>query len=1619
MTIDNHQIIREIAESNYALLYLIKDKRDRHKVLKIARNAENEMNALIAREFKILSEFKHPNIVRAYSFGSTKAGEAYFIMEYISGVPINEYFKGFSEEFLCATLQIIQGLGAFHYKGFAHGDLKPQNILYCPEEKKSVLIDFGFAGIPSETIHLGGTIGYMAPEVIKGTSINQRSDLYSLGIMMYEILSGLKYDDFHPLKQIPKEINDLLNRLLSPEPSLRPTINAIFLTLSRFTSSLSLKLPTYDIPVPTTGFVPIPQNILERIKALQGTTLVISGSIGSGKTRTLQELKFTYLCTGSSVLLHDAKSKTKLLPRLFELVGKRESLISKNTTGRFQVFEKILRLLEEVSKRRHMALLIDDIDELPAYEQELIRYIACGNRNGGISLIITSESPDPFEGLDFTKLPLRPFLKEEVSSLLKRTFFEMEFIGESKKAGLHDFAQWLHEESGGNPLFIAEILGILFREKAIRFHSHRWQVRLDLLFAVSVPGKLQDIIDIKIAALSNNQRTLLQLLSLINHPLDRFLIGSVIDAVDEKDIEKLKQIGLVREAKMNGKWKISTQNRLAASIAKKSIPSNKKRKWRREIIGLLQSSISRQNEYLELLAELLLHEKDAENAQKRLLELAKEAGSICNYHSALQYYMAILECENSLFRKETPETLLKIAHFNQLLGKNETALAFYEKALLSRTSEYIADIYTGMAKSRVALGDYSEAAQCFRKALTHSANKETQDHIKVAVYSLLYLPQFSEIKTLLNPAFPSVKKSAEAKLLSETMYYQALYEWLRGKIDDGIEKARRALEISREGKLEIHHAFISCLIAFLYQQKGNIDAALKSIAAAIAAFEKNRLTTILPFVLNRQALLYIDIARFSESEKTLQNAYSLAQQTNNAAARHAIAANLGRMNELLGNFNAAIGFYSEAQELRQKNPMIAYMMALVNYKKGELKKARELINAKLKESDEIPYLLAKALIAQSMGNDDDAESAINKSLARIHSEIHDVLLKREFFLCTAHIYYMRAEHKKSLSFAREAQRLSPAKSREFLVSSAFIALNRFFLKQSDLLILSEIKEQLSKIGCHYDYALVAKMEIDALLKGKVDKNLLKYLVTEFESIQKIQKALGIIEDEKRISDTQAKLFPSMAKAYKQRTISDTYLDTLSSISELISINLGEPNFMQTTIDLILKATGAERGAFFLKSTRGMKFCAGRALDRTTLKDARELSKTVIKEIRKNKIIYSPSALDDPKYNKKKSVKAHKIRSLLCIPLSANDNVIGAIYLDSKTKKDIFNKQDRDFLITVSRIIASVVEKSIEFRSLSEENILLRSQMIEKIGEGYIIGTSAPMKKLYRMIESIAETPSPVLLLGETGTGKGMLARLIHLKSKRKRNKFITINCGTIPESLLESELFGHKRGSFTGAVTDKIGLLEEAELGSVFLDEIANTTPSFQAKLLEAIEEKRIRRIGETRTRSIDVRFLFATNKNLEKEVEERRFRKDLFYRINVFTISVPPLRERVKDIPVLAEFFLDRYRNEMNKQVDGFTIATAQYLKEYAWPGNVRELQNAIERAVVLTRDKLISIRDLGLGKGKSKKPLSFEETKKLAIGDALRYNDWKIAKTAEQLGIGRATLWRYIKEFGLKKES
>jgi DNA-binding NtrC family response regulator len=333
-----------------------------------------------------------------------------------------------------------------------------------------------------------------------------------------------------------------------------------------------------------------------------------------------------------------------------------------------------------------------------------------------------------------------------------------------------------------------------------------------------------------------------------------------------------------------------------------------------------------------------------------------------------------------------------------------------------------------------------------------------------------------------------------------------------------------------------------------------------------------------------------------------------------------------------------------------------------------------------------------------------------------------------------------------------------------------------------------------------------------------------------------------------------------------------------------------------------------------------------------------------------------------------------------------------------------------------------IKKIVAHRELVLENILLRQKLEERSEYDEIIGKSDAMQKIFDLITQVAPTDSTVLVTGESGTGKELIAQAIHGNSQRCYMPFVALSCGALPDSLLESELFGYERGAFTGAEHTKKGRFEMADKGTLFLDEIGDISLKTQVDLLRVLQQKEFRRLGGQEEIKVDVRILAATNRDLEKAISENKFREDLFYRLNVISIHVPPLRERKDDIPLLVKAFIRRCCLEMNKELVKITPSALKLLMDYNWPGNVRELENVIERALVIGRDKEIVTDDLPFTRkelGPQTTPISLKLMEKMHIKRMLEETGWNISKTARVLEVDRQTLYNKIEKYKIEKES
>ena len=413
----------------------------------------------------------------------------------------------------------------------------------------------------------------------------------------------------------------------------------------------------------------------------------------------------------------------------------------------------------------------------------------------------------------------------------------------------------------------------------------------------------------------------------------------------------------------------------------------------------------------------------------------------------------------------------------------------------------------------------------------------------------------------------------------------------------------------------------------------------------------------------------------------------------------------------------------------------------------------------------------------------------------------------------------------------------------------------------------------------------------------------------------------------------------------------------------------------------------------------------------------------------SKPLLVPDVQNDKRFYKDISKRINfKTKSILCVPLKMREKTIGVLEVINKKDQMSFSIDDQSLLETFSNLAAIAIENARIYQDIKLENINLKKELVNEKMPSQFIGESKLIKEKLEMADQVAETNTTVLLLGESGTGKELFAEHIHYKSNRRNNPLIKVNCAAIPESLIETELFGHVKGAFTDAIANKMGKFEIADNGTVFLDEIGELSYSVQSKLLRVLQDHIIQRVGGTTSKQVNIRLIAATNKNLYEEVKQNRFREDLFFRLNVFPIFIPPLRERKEDIPLLSKSFLRKFNDELKKNIKSLSNEVMNILIGYFWPGNVRELQNVIERSVVLCKDEVITRKNLYLGNEdisvKSTEldaVLSLKEAinnfKRDYIIKVLEKTGWKQTKASNILKIQRTYLSRLISELNISK--
>ncbi len=481
----------------------------------------------------------------------------------------------------------------------------------------------------------------------------------------------------------------------------------------------------------------------------------------------------------------------------------------------------------------------------------------------------------------------------------------------------------------------------------------------------------------------------------------------------------------------------------------------------------------------------------------------------------------------------------------------------------------------------------------------------------------------------------------------------------------------------------------------------------------------------------------------------------------------------------------------------------------------------------------------------------------------------------------------------------------------------------------------------------------------------------------------------------------------------------TGLRRLYQFSERLLVTRDVQQLLEGLLDGAIEATGADKGFVILLRGDTPEVRAARNLRQESLTDAvRQLSDSIIaKVVEARRPLIVHDARTDAAFSASASVIDLRVCSVLCAPLIAGGDLLGVIYLGNDRVANLFDPAALDLLSVFAGQASLILQSVLLLEALKTDKAELEKKLKDqRFGE--IIGSCPSMVEVFRKVQKVAPTDISVLITGETGTGKELIAREIHNRSPRVSGPFVVINCGAIPENLIESELFGHVRGAFTGAVATRQGRFQAADRGTLFLDEIGELSPSLQVKLLRALQERVVTKVGDSKPERVDIRVIAATHRDLEEEIHKGGFREDLYYRLNVVNVFLPPIRDRGDDVLVIARYLLHKFATELGSSVRGFTPNALIAVRKYDWPGNVRQLENRIKKALVLCDRSLIGPEDLDLNPDSVQSIVPLDKAKedfqRRYILEVLERNNGNRTKTARDLGVDPRTIFRYLEKEG-----
>ena len=1324
-------------------------------------------------------------------------------------------------------------------------------------------------------------------------------------------------------------------------------------------------------------------------------------------------------------------------------------------SSRRRMLDNLLQYLSEVSLGRQAIFAIEDIQWADSDTLDFLKlaFEMPSTAKGQALFLICTGQVHPDDAVPVFK-PSNPDNSKILTGPDIETWnaFLIGLFGADNLPG--DFSIRLMQETGGNFLFTTEVLKELIEANILRKVGGEWALEADWPNRIHVPQGIRPVIARRLGRLRPELRTITDLAAVLDRSFQPQELEALGAGKPESSLRELTRLGVLGSFKIGDRERFDFIHGQLRRVSYELLDEEARARYHLIIAQYFEQKGAEP----EFLGHHFFAAGKLEKAFGNLQSSAMKAEQLFAYQKAAEFYRAALRClENqaeSLERNdrlfdiyrglgraldffspvEATEPLLMAVQLAESgsdiqlaeasiktgnnyvhIGQNEKAVPYLQKGLLAAQKanhlKLLGEAYTGLGFVFDKMGRLDEAEKSYMEALEAVSEIDfPEGSCRVLNYMGIIRKRRGDFNGALDFYRRALDISIQKKFLWSAMNLNGNLGNLfisKGDLVSGLDYYQKSLQLSEDISDRRIESINLLNIGHTLNEMGDLEQAEKHFTQAINKLIELGDRGSEAITLNNLGLLYYRKGEIYKSIEHYQKGLQLARAANQPRAELANHIGLAEDFAAIASFDEA-GREAElaramAREINDFEQLSAALsiLAEIKYERGDISGAAEIVKTFLAQADQIeePYQKARIMLIGEACYVSDLPAAEIEELTAKNPKVEPILTR--FKAAVA----LTVSKNPELWLARLEEAIR--KSRSFFLCGETWRLQA--LKSRFLSLMGEKFESTREIE-------KIKNEISGALSGLEQKDgLIEFLGLLGKTDHKIERRVETMSNVTR----------------------EERLEVLIRVTRTINTIRELDPLLNKIMDLALETLSGERGFIMLFSGSGKS-------DEKTLEPrvARNLAR---EDILSETTISRSSALDvansgkplllgrsEDQIDPRQSMVTFRISSLLCVPLAVKGDVLGIVYVDSRSGKT-FTTEDLDFLVSFADLAAIAIENASLSEKLSQKNFYLQKQVESTWGFGNIVGRSTAMQKVFRMAESVAETDVTVVLTGESGTGKELLARAIHFASPRKKGRFVPVDCGAMAETLLESELFGYIRGAFTGAVSDREGLFEAAEGGTIFLDEVSNTSKNFQAKLLRVLQESEIRRVGDNRTRKVNVRVIAATNKDIEQEVKSGNFREDLYYRLNVVNIPLPLLKDRPEDIPILTNYFLGKICEKMKVQSKTLSPQALDMLLIYSWPGNVRQLENMCERMVIFSKDAFIDSADLPseiklqkigshseestISVPKTKAELKIEKSKmeRLFLLDILSRTEGNVMEASRLSGMDRSQIHHLMSRLGI----